>query len=42
MDEALKAIDLEVSKPLPGSTRVTESAVEDEMAMFMKAQAQTR
>jgi hypothetical protein len=38
-DEAIKAINLEISKPLPGSTRVSEAVVEDEMAMFMKAQA---
>jgi hypothetical protein len=41
-DDAMKYIEQEISKPLPGSTRVTESVAEDEMAMFMKAQAQTR
>lgn len=31
---------MELSKPIPGSTRVTESVVEDEMALFMQAQGQ--
>lgn len=43
MDEALKTIDREISKPVPGNTRaVSESVVEDEMAMFMQAQAQIK
>jgi hypothetical protein len=40
MDEAIKNIEMEIAKPLPGSDRVPESAPEDEMAIFMKAQAE--
>lgn len=39
-DDLIKQIDLEISKPLPGSTKVSEAVVEDEMAMFMQAQSQ--
>jgi hypothetical protein len=42
MDESMQALNQEIAKPLPGSKRVTESVAEDEMAIFMKAQAQTR
>jgi hypothetical protein len=38
----MKALNLEISKPVPGSDRVSESVVEDEMAMFMQAKAQTK
>jgi hypothetical protein len=42
MDEAIKNIEMEIAKPLPGSDRVPESAPEDEMAIFMKAQAEIK
>lgn len=42
LDEVIAAIDAEMAKPIPGSTRVTESVVEDEMAIFARAAAQGR
>lgn len=42
LDEAAKAVEAEMAKPLPGSTRVTESVAEDEMAVFMQAAAAAR
>lgn len=42
LDETIKAINLEISKPIPGSTRVSETAAEDEMALFMSAQAEIK
>lgn len=38
----MKNIEKEIAKPLPGSERVPESAAEDEMAIFMKAQAEIK
>lgn len=38
LDDAVTQIDQSISRPIPGATRVTESLVEDEMELFMKAQ----
>lgn len=40
INDAMEALDRELSKPLPGrKPKVDENVIQDEMAMFKKAQA---
>lgn len=39
LDDAIQWLDAELAKPIPGYVRVTQDDVNDELALFRKAQA---